>query len=335
MSSLRSKMKMFVSPIAAFAMVVSGLAVFAAAPASAATRTLTIHYHRTNADYAGWNLWTWNDVVTPDGKNFTGDDTFGKVAVMDVKADGTTVGFLFRSTDNWDTAVKDGGDRSVALNPFGNTEVWFLEGDATVYDYNPLGRAIRIHYKRTAGDYTGWNVWTWGDIDGAGYTSDMRLFTGKDDFGAIATFPVKSAGAGIGFLFRSTDDWATAVKDEAAGNGDRAANLTGATLTEIWMLQGDATVYTTNPDVIVKTDQTIRPFVKKGVKVFKKVTFPMLTTDGTKVKWKSLNPAICVVAGRNYIIGVRPGVCKVEATAPGTAGLNPLSGFFRTITVKA
>ena len=138
-------------------------------------RSLTIHYHRTAGDYAGWNLWTWNDVVTPDGKNFTGDDTFGKVAVMDVKADGTTVGFLFRSTDNWDTAVKDGGDRSVALNPFGNTEVWFLEGDATVYDYNPLGRAIRIHYKRTAGDYAGWNLWTWNDIDGTGYTSDMRL----------------------------------------------------------------------------------------------------------------------------------------------------------------
>ncbi len=336
MSSLRSKMKMFVSPIAALAMIVSGLAVATAVPANAATRTLTIHYNRTAGDYAGWNLWTWNDVVQPDGKQFTGEDDFGKVAVMDVKADGTTVGFLFRSTEDWGTAVKDevagNGDRSVTLNPFGNTEVWLLQGDATAYDYNPKGRAIRIHYKRTADDYAGWNLWTWGDV----VQPDGKNFTGKDAFGAIATFAVKSDGAGIGFLFRSTDDWATAVKDEVAGNGDRAATLNpSGNLTEIWMLQGDATAYTVNPDIIVKTDQTIRPFVKKGVKVFKKVTFPMLTTDGTKVKWKSLNPAICVVAGRNYVIGVRPGVCNLEANAPGTAGLNPLVGFKRTITVKA
>ena len=345
MSSLRSKMKMFVSPIAALVMIVSGLAVVAAAPANAnGARTLTIHYQRTNADYAGWNLWTWGDLVTKDQANFTGDDAFGKVAVLDVTELGTTVGFLFRSTDDWATAVKDlapgapgeGGDRSVTLNPFGNTEVWLKQGDATAYDYNPDGRAIRIHYKRTNADYAGWNVWAWNDIDKTGYTDDMRKFTGMDSFGAIATFPVTANGAGIGFLFRSTDDWATAVKDEVAGNGDRAANLnpTGA-LTEIWMIQGDATAYTANPDVIVKTDQTFRPFTKKSVKVFKKVTFPMLTTDGTKVKWKSLNPAICVVAGRNYVIGVKPGRCNLEANAPGTAGLNPLVGYKRYIMVKA
>ncbi len=340
MSSLRSKMKMFVSPIAALAMIVSGLAVATAVPANAATRTLTIHYNRTASDYTGWNLWTWNDVATAGQANFTGEDAFGKVAVIDVTADGATVGFLFRSTEDWGTAVKDEaagvGDRSVTLNPFGNTEIWMLQGDATAYDYNPKGRAVRIHYKRTAGDYTGWNLWTWNDVDGTGYADGMRHFTGADSFGAIATFPVTADGSGIGFLFRSTEDWGTAVKDEAAGVGDRQANLnpTG-NLTEIWMLQGDATAYTSNPDVIVKTDQTIRPFVKKGVKVFKKVTFPMLTTDGTKVKWKSLNPAICVVAGRNYIIGVRPGVCNLEANAPGTAGLNPLVGYKRTITVRA
>lgn len=341
MSSLRSKMKMIVSPIAALVMIVSGLAVVAAAPANAnGARTLTIHYNRTNADYAGWNLWTWNDVVTSGQGNFTSEDAFGKVAVLDVTEAGTTVGFLFRSTDDWATAVKDevngNGDRSVTLNPYGNTEIWMLQGDATAYDYNPKGRAIRIHYKRTNADYTGWNLWTWNDVDSTGYADGMRKFTGQDAFGAIATFPVKSDGAGIGFLFRSTDDWATAVKDEVAGNGDRAANLNAeGALTEIWMIQGDATAYTTNPDVIVKTDQTFRPFVKKGVKVLKKVTFPMLTTDGTKVKWKSLTPAICVVAGRNYVIGVKPGRCNLEANAPGTAGLNPLVGYKRYIMVKA
>jgi len=333
---------MFVSPIAALAMVVSGLAVFAAAPASAGTRTLTIHYNRTAADYTGWNLWTWGDVVAPDGKAFTGEDAFGKVVVMDVKADGTSVGFLFRSTEDWATAEKDlapgagggGGDRSVTLNPFGNTEIWMLQGDATAYDYNPKGRAIRIHYKRTADDYAGWNLWTWADIDGTGYTSDMRLFTGKDAFGAIATFPVKADGAGIGFLFRSTDDWATAVKDEANGNGDRSATLVDGPLTEIWMLQGDATAYTTDPSIVVKTNQTIRKFVKKMVKAGKYVTFPMLTTDGTKVKWTSLTPAKCKVLGRNRIVGVKAGVCKLTATAPGAATLNPLAAFPYSITVK-
>lgn len=335
MSTLRSKMKMFVSPVAALAMVVSGLAVFAAAPASAATRTLTIHYNRTAADYAGWNLWTWGDVATAGQANLTGEDAFGKIAVIDVTEAGTTAGFLFRSTDNWDTAVKDEangtGDRSVTLNPFGNTEIWMLQGDATAYDYNPKGRAIRIHYKRTADDYAGWNLWTWGDVLSGGGQAN---FTGKDAFGAIATIPVKADGAGIGFLFRSTEDWNTAVKDEAGGSGDRAANLVEGALTEIWMLQGDATAYTADPSIITKTDQTIRKFNKPGVKVGKWVTLPMLTTDGTKVKWKSLTPGKCKVIGRNRIMGVGAGVCKLTATAPGAATLNPLLAFPHTMKVK-
>ncbi|MEN9710749.1 MAG: hypothetical protein RL441_741 [Actinomycetota bacterium] len=334
MSTLRSKMKMFVSPVAALAMVVSGLAVFAAAPASAATRTLTIHYNRTAGDYTGWNLWTWNDVTTAGQAYFTADDAFGKVAVLDVKADGVSAGFLFRSTEDWGTAVKDeangNGDRLVTLNPFGNTEVWLLQGDATAYDYNPQGRAIRIHYKRTADDYAGWNLWTWADT----LNNGQAYFTGKDAFGAIATIPVKADGAGVGFLFRSTEDWGTAVKDEANGNGDRAATLVDGPLTEIWMLQGDATAYTTDPSIVVKTNQTIRSFTKKTVKAGKWVTFPMLTTDGTKVKWKSLTPGKCKVVGRNRIVGVKAGVCKLTATAPGAATLNPMAAFPYSITVK-
>ena len=228
MSTLRSKMKMFVSPVAALAMVVSGFAAFAAAPANAAGRTLTIHYHRTAGDYTGWNLWTWNDVTTAGQAYFTADDAFGKVAVLDVKADGVSAGFLFRSTE----------------------------------------------------------------------------------------------------------DWGTAVKDEANGNGDRNATLVDGPLTEIWMLQGDATAYTSDPSIIVKTDQTIRSFTKKTVKAGKWVTFPMLTTDGTKVKWKSLTPGKCKVVGRNRIVGVSAGLCKLTATAPGAATLNPMAAFPYSITVK-
>lgn len=342
---MRSKMKMFVSPIAALAMIVSGLAVATAVPANAAGATLTVHYHRTDGDYTGWDMWHWGDVTTSDQANFSGEDAFGKIATFEIKAPSASVGIIFRK-GGWD--VRDGavgaggdgnGDRSITLNPTGDTEVWFIQGDKTAYTSEP--RTVRIHYKRTNADYTGWNIWNWGDVLNA--TSDESggvLADGTDEYGAVFNFRVKSDGTGIGFLFRDTQDWGTAQKDLApgagGGGGDRAANLAaGKVVTEIWMMQGDATAYSENPALIVKTDQTIRPFVKKSVKVLKKVTFPMLTTDGTKVKWKSLNPAICVVAGRNYVIGVRPGVCNLEASAPGSRSLNALVSFKKSITVKA
>ena len=343
MSTLRSKMKMFVSPIVALAMVVSGFAAFAAAPANAAGRTLTIHYHRTAGDYTGWNLWTWGDLVTKDMITFTGDDAFGKVAVLDVTDAGTSVGFLFRSTDNWDTAVKDlapgagggGGDRGVTLAA-GNNEIWLIQGDKNAYTFSP--RVLRIHYKRTNADYTGWNLWTWGDTNKTGFADDSRQFDGEDEYGVVANVPVTADGTGIGFLFRSTDNWDTAVKDLApgagGGGGDRAATFGAGILNEIWMLEGDATAYTSNPAIIVPTDQTIRAFVKKTVKAGKWVTFPMLTTDGTKVKWKSLTPGKCKVIGRNRIVGVSAGLCKLNASAPGSKSLNPMPKFAYSITVK-
>jgi hypothetical protein len=327
MSSLRNIVKKFVSPMAAFALVVSGAAAVAvAAPASAnGERTLTVHYQRTNADYAGWNMWTWNDVVTDGMKTFEQTPTsYGVVTTFPVKADGTNVGFLFRSTDDWATAVKDGGDaadRSVTLNPFGNTEVWLKEGSATVYEYNPDKRGIKIHYQRTGTDYAGWNLWTWGAFEG------MKNFNGQTEYGVYWVGTIDGDASGMGFLFRSTDNWDTAVKD-GGDAADRAATFNETGLTEVWLKQGNATTYTVNPDaVVVKKDQKVLGGTNRSVKVGKWITMPFQSTASIKLKWVTQTPKICKIVMGNKVMGVKAGLCKVKATNKGGELHNPAEAY--------
>ena len=39
--------------------------------------TLTIHYHRNNQDYEGWNIHTWSTGVSDGDYEFTSEDDFG------------------------------------------------------------------------------------------------------------------------------------------------------------------------------------------------------------------------------------------------------------------
>jgi len=124
---------------------------------------------------------------------------------------------------------------------------------ASVY---PSSETIKIHYNRPAGDYGNWNIWMWG----TGTELDNRTvdFTGTDAFGAVAVLPVAgdtSKLAGFGFLLRSQREWSdpTLVKN----GGDNQApvaiasvqegNTSGAGTVELWIKQGGATNYTSNP----------------------------------------------------------------------------------------
>ncbi len=106
-----------------------------AAPAAPKT-TVIVHYNRPSADYDGWNLWMWANGL--DGQyDFTEEDSFGKVAVVTSKKVNNEVGFVLRSTSNWDTATKDTeDDRFIAVTD-GIGEVWIYQDDPTVYTVAP------------------------------------------------------------------------------------------------------------------------------------------------------------------------------------------------------
>ena len=110
------------------------------------TLNVTVHYRRTNKDYAGWNLWTWygsNDGVKRD---FTAHDDFGKIAEYTFHNDSGVKDpkFIVRySMQGKDWVAKDPGegDRAIPAKAItlsqdgqtGNAEIWLMQGDSRVY----------------------------------------------------------------------------------------------------------------------------------------------------------------------------------------------------------
>ena len=278
-----------------------------------ANQHVVIHYQDPTAtgfkSYMNWDTYMWNTGSFGDHAWFNGSDSFGKVLTMDWTGMDRTksFGLIIRKHD-WSNRSHcssdnctdgDHGNRNVALEADGTTEIWVVRDAAEAYytskpsgtlnkvkadgsadgtltvasapwaanavDPNyecadgactpgalyPASQTFKIHYNRPAGDYGdshGYNIWMWGTSTAA---DTQQNFTTTDSFGKLATVVIPgNAGlvSGAGFLIRSTDDWNTAVKD----GGDRHLSVTevadgGTGVTEIWLKQGDDTVYTADP----------------------------------------------------------------------------------------
>ena len=67
--------------------------------ANAAAHTLIIHYGgREDGNYEGWNLWVWEDGKEGKQVDFQKEDTYGKIAVINIAKTGK-VGFIVRLND--------------------------------------------------------------------------------------------------------------------------------------------------------------------------------------------------------------------------------------------
>ena len=117
------------------------------------SQTIRIHYNRPAGDYDGWNIWYWN-IGTGGQLDFSGEDAYGKVATLTVNntAAVSGFGFLLRSSDNWDTATKNGLDgngnqdsvtftsvQDGAPSGAGTVDVYVKQGKKAVYSSNPYG----------------------------------------------------------------------------------------------------------------------------------------------------------------------------------------------------
>jgi pullulanase len=173
--------------LVAMVLLVSPLTDFITTVKAATTVTLTIHYHRPDGNYEGWNLWVWPE--SNDGAAYqfgSTTDDFGKTAVINLDTDKTTFGFIVRLNE-WEAKDVDADRFFDSVG--GNAEIWIKSGDATVYTEKPslsndptpqLGETLlRMHYLRYDKVYTGWNVWLWqGDNDGTAFE-----FNGSDSYG--------------------------------------------------------------------------------------------------------------------------------------------------------
>lgn len=95
---------------------------------------------------------------------------------------------------------------------------------------------VIVHYHRFDGSYTGWNLWLWPAKptagDGAAYTFDA-----SDDFGPVATAHVPGADTQVGIIVR-LNNW-----EQKDVSQDRFIDTPNGSA-EVWLLQGDPTIYT-------------------------------------------------------------------------------------------
>ncbi len=235
--------------------------------------TLTIHYKRLSGDYTGWTLHTWDAAVETTwaaGRVGT-PSAFGRSYEIPLAATSGSVGYIFHQGDTKDHA---GADQRYTLQP-GRNEIWRIEGDSATYTRNPDGatapdiRTLRVHYKRFAGDYANWGLHLWpsSGLDTvrvpAGVTIDQWSNAVRFD-----QMPNYTAGSGevvfdIPVLNPTADATRTGLEfiihgqapnqDDKDGRPDNIRVSYGSLtisgrVGEIWMVQGDPTVYTTPPD---------------------------------------------------------------------------------------
>jgi len=109
----------------------------------------------------------------------------------------------------------------------------------------PVTTAI-VHYNRPAGDYDDWGLHLWGDAiaDGVATSWDApRQRDGVDGFGAFYQIPLKDDTKPVNFIMhRPSGD---VVPDTREPGGDRS--FVPLEHPEIWLLQGDPTIYFSPP----------------------------------------------------------------------------------------
>lgn len=105
------------------------------------TIKLTVHYQRTEPDYASWNLWIWKNMLTgadvdvnKAGVQFTGEDAYGKIATVEIpgmdKFD--NLGIIVRKGEWLSKDVPD--DRFITkFGTDGVTEIWLRQNDPTIH----------------------------------------------------------------------------------------------------------------------------------------------------------------------------------------------------------
>lgn len=225
--------------------------------AHAAGRTLIVHYGgRSDNNYEGWNLWVWEEGKDGQQLSFTGEDSFGKVAVYQSNAQPSKIGFIVRLNEWEDKDI--GEDRFVTMD--GDVaEIWITSGEeefateppegAEAYDYAAIEEErlalyekeealkLNIHYYNFEENYSKESVeaYAWaGDAVGGTYP-----YAETDGFGAVfrvGLMPEEGVtSAGIRIL----------QNQEADALTEREVDLTKAKdgVLDIYLVEGNPTVW--------------------------------------------------------------------------------------------
>lgn len=244
---------------------------------------LVVHYKPASAsDNRGVYVWgkdAGGTDINAENHAFTGTDCWGKVATLTFDGKFENFGFIITTSD-WN---KYGGDRSAKVGADGTAEVW-IDGtkypdqgesttvetlDAAPADYKCTAATVKVkvHYNRDDGLYFNsedtsttvpqWDIWTWS----SNWNGGSATFTSHDDWGEVAEYSFTNYAyynnegvSDIGMLRRygkdawkakDPDDGDHKIPSSALAFDGTDGNATATA--EVWMLNGDATVYTARP----------------------------------------------------------------------------------------
>lgn len=151
--------------------------------------------------------------------------------------------------------------------------------------------SINIHYKRTAGDYTGWSLWLW-KTDGHKFD-----FNGTDDFGVYAKYTLEEIGVTeedkMGLIVAKNPGSTWDAKD---GNNDRFVDFSlyekdDKNCYNIYLFQGEEEMYSNASKA--KPDNISKAYFKTTKKAYVVVSNPAsayeLLKDTTVVKSGTLD----------------------------------------------
>lgn len=104
---------------------------------------------------------------------------------------------------------------------------------------------IRMHFHRAQGDYGQWGIYSWdGPVNpSVAWITDRFMMHNSDSFGGYVDIPVKTSKSAIWFLLTDGSGNKNCGADQHANFAPDIA----AKGQEIWLLEGDCTVYSTQP----------------------------------------------------------------------------------------
>ncbi|WP_018685067.1 alpha-amylase family glycosyl hydrolase [Actinokineospora enzanensis] len=100
----------------------------------------------------------------------------------------------------------------------------------------PSPEWLVVHYNRPAGDYAGWGLHVWGDVESPTSWQSPLPLAGETPYGRVASIRLLPGAHQVGFVVHQGD-----TKD----GGDRLVNPVEHA--EVWLRQGDDTVHTSEP----------------------------------------------------------------------------------------
>jgi pullulanase/glycogen debranching enzyme len=107
--------------------------------------------------------------------------------------------------------------------------------------------AIRMHYHRAQNDTAQWGVYSWdGPVTpSSAWITDRFMMTQSDSFGGYVDIPVNTTKSAIWFLVTDGSGNKNCGSDQSAAFNSNIATAGQ----EVWMLEGDCTVYASQPAV--------------------------------------------------------------------------------------